>query len=169
MINRTELQDLIEKALVEMFEREYRYKGDLFATAEEWERIQAEPLEYSDLVKGMDAGELLRQIMLKYITEVEAEREQAESNRQFAEQRERAQEAKRALAAAIAEFPAEFGLRNHPGRTFRISKSASYVNDAGQPMLYIAVKQNGYWLDFAKGTPAELRAQVITRGSVNEG
>ena len=28
---------------------------------------------------------------------------------------------------AIAEFPAEFGLRGFPGRVFSISRSASYV------------------------------------------
>jgi hypothetical protein len=152
MIRDKQFLEVLGEALLEMFEREYRYRGDLFATEEEWARIQAEPLEYSDLVKGMDAGELLRQILTEKFNQEEAERERAIEPPLKREQQ---------LAAAIAEFPAEFGLRAFPGRVFRISKSASYVNDAGQPVLYAALKADAHWQDFAKVTPAELRSQVV--------
>jgi hypothetical protein len=68
------------------------------------------------------------------------------------------------IDAAIARFPATFGLRGFPGLTFRLCPSASYM--AGpvfaptHVMLYTQVERDGEWCDFAKGTEAELRAQV---------
>jgi hypothetical protein len=68
------------------------------------------------------------------------------------------------IDAAIARFPATFGLRGFPGETFRLSPDASYM--AGpcmaptHVMLYTQRLHNGEWLDFAKGTEEELRAQV---------
>lgn len=66
-----------------------------------------------------------------------------------------------AIVNAAAEFPETFGLRAFPGEKFRVSISASYVSD-GQVMLYTDVwsRARGEWQSFAKGTPAELRAQI---------
>jgi hypothetical protein len=153
MINESELRKLLGKALLEMFEREYACHGKRFATEEEMQNIRAEPLEYGAMAWNMKAGQLLRHILEKHAEEHQA--------RKYAERRKRDEEGKRALAAAIAEFPAEFGLRAFPGRVFRISKSASYVNDAGELVLYAALKADAYWQDFAKVTPAELRSQVV--------
>lgn len=66
------------------------------------------------------------------------------------------------VTSAIARFPTTFGLRAHEG-TFRISPDSSYVNDRGVVMLYTQREANGRWLDFAKGTESELRAQIINR------
>lgn len=73
---------------------------------------------------------------------------------------------------AIARFPYTFGLRAFPGDVFRISASASYFTGPGECggtlMLYTQRLRNephkGHggddWVDFAKGTEAELRAQM---------
>jgi hypothetical protein len=73
------------------------------------------------------------------------------------------------VAQAIAEFPAEFGLRSEPGKVFSISSSASYVSDAGGERhveLYVYVKSDKLapertWSAWAKGTASELRRQII--------
>jgi hypothetical protein len=54
-------------------------------------------------------------------------------------------------AEAIAQFPETFHLAAYDG-VFRISPSASYVNDAGVVMLYTQIFINGKWSDFCKGT-----------------
>lgn len=85
------------------------------------------------------------------------------------------------IAEAIAAFPKEFGLRAFPGDTFRIEEGACYWDcgiiggepdhDPG-PMLYTYIKRNPDkpmpafpverdWLSFSKGTPAELRREVV--------
>ncbi len=64
------------------------------------------------------------------------------------------------LDAAIAKFPPTFGLRGFPGETFRVSRDSSYVS-GGSVMLYTEILRGGIWLDFAKGTPAELRSQIV--------
>jgi hypothetical protein len=68
--------------------------------------------------------------------------------------------AEAAIDAAAAEFPGEFKLRAFK-ETFRISRSESYVSQ-GQVILYVA-KQNsaGEWWGMVKGTPAELRRQIV--------
>lgn len=64
------------------------------------------------------------------------------------------------IADVIATFPATFGLRGHPG-VFRISEGDSYVTD-GRVMLYTHREQpDGSWKAFAKGSPEELREQVV--------
>lgn len=74
-----------------------------------------------------------------------------------------------AKKAIIATFPAEFGLRDYPGEKFRIGFRESYYNGAAMAsietrtlMLYTQrwVESRQEWLDFAKGTESELRAQV---------
>lgn len=70
------------------------------------------------------------------------------------------EEGRRLIAEAIATFPETFKLRAYPGFTFRISASSSYVNDSGKVQLYTQILSGGKWLDFAKGTIAELRAEV---------
>lgn len=62
---------------------------------------------------------------------------------------------------AISIFPRTFRLRGHPGRVFEISRGASYLNDAGQVMLYVYVQDGSGWQAFAKGTVAELMAAVL--------
>jgi hypothetical protein len=65
------------------------------------------------------------------------------------------------INAAIAQFPATFGLRAYPGETFRIGIAQSYINDAGEIMLYTQRQTAGEWLDFAKGTAHELRLELV--------
>lgn len=64
------------------------------------------------------------------------------------------------IEAAAAEFPETFGLKAFPGKVFRISLAASYVS-GGQVLLYTAIQDGDRWESFAKGTPAELRAQIV--------
>lgn len=66
------------------------------------------------------------------------------------------------IRAAIARFPATFGLRGFPGDVFRLSPTASYINDSGRVTLYTQRKNGNQWLDFAKGTEPELRREVIS-------
>ena len=65
---------------------------------------------------------------------------------------------------AIAQFPKEFGLRNFPGETFKISPFHSYLSDYPAPgtvYLYTYRRVGETWEAFAKGTPAELACEVI--------
>lgn len=62
---------------------------------------------------------------------------------------------------AIGRFPITFGLRGFPGETFRLSPTASYVDDA-RVVLYAQRKDGDRWLDFAKGSEAELRREVVS-------
>lgn len=67
-----------------------------------------------------------------------------------------------AITKAAAKFPAEFGLYAYPGKTFRVDLGSSYMSQ-GQVVLYTEIKMpDGTWLDFAKGTPDELAAEVTT-------
>ena len=66
-----------------------------------------------------------------------------------------------AITSVIARFPTQFGLRAFPGDRFRISRRSSFVDDSGHVKLYTQRLVNGEWLDFAKGTEAELRKQVV--------
>jgi len=62
---------------------------------------------------------------------------------------------------AISEFPSVFGLRANPGRLFRISRENSFVSQ-GQVFLYTQIQNSdGSWNDFAKGSPNELRSQML--------
>ena len=63
------------------------------------------------------------------------------------------------IDGAISQFPATFSLRAFPGKTFRLSRESSYVN-GDQVILYTQVQKGDRWLDFAKGTVSELKAQV---------
>lgn len=67
---------------------------------------------------------------------------------------------KREIAEAAASFPAEFGLRAFAGDTFRISLRSSYVSQ-GKVMLYTERKTADGWQSFAKGTRAELMAEIV--------
>jgi len=73
------------------------------------------------------------------------------------------------LKEAIARFPKYFGLRGWPDRVFRIGVRESFIDDSGNPKLYtrILMPENlsdlseGYrWVDFAKGTEAELAYEL---------
>lgn len=68
------------------------------------------------------------------------------------------------LDATIATFPTTFGLRGFPGDTFRISRGSSYFSTmvSEVPTLYTERRlADGTWSDFAKGTPSELRRQIV--------
>ena len=65
------------------------------------------------------------------------------------------------IRAAIARFPATFGLRGFPGDVFRISPTASYVS-GGRVLLYTQRKDGNQWLDFSKGGESELRREVTS-------
>lgn len=68
-------------------------------------------------------------------------------------------EANAAIEAAIAKFPATFGLQAYKG-TFRISRRSSFVC-GGQVFLYTEAERNGEWSDFVKGTPEELKRAIV--------
>jgi len=57
---------VLEAAIVEVLHPRREIQGDAFATAEEWARIEAEPMEHSDLLADMDALDLLRAILAQY-------------------------------------------------------------------------------------------------------
>jgi hypothetical protein len=70
------------------------------------------------------------------------------------------QEEQEQLAEAISKFPSTFGLREFPGKSFRISPESSFVSD-GKLMIYTQILRDGTWLDFAKEEQGELRRQII--------
>jgi len=69
------------------------------------------------------------------------------------------------IAAEIYKFPATFGLSGFPRYLFRISRDASYIPNRAKPeevMLYTQIQTGpDRWSDFAKGTPSELRREMI--------
>ena len=67
-----------------------------------------------------------------------------------------------AIGKAMAQLPDAFGLRGFPGKTFRVSRLASYVNGDAVVMLYTQIRDGDRWLDFAKGTASELRREVTS-------
>ena len=82
----------------------------------------------------------------------------------------------KAIKEVIATFPATFGLRAFPGDRFRIGERQSYFGGAGNNTMMLYTQRlkttqvkNGpskgqyqdEWVDFAKGTPEELRRQVV--------
>lgn len=69
-------------------------------------------------------------------------------------------EEERAVAEAVKQFPAEFGLRGHPGKRFFISRLSSYYYSDGV-MLYVYVKTEGDPMAFCKGTPEELAIEFV--------
>lgn len=64
------------------------------------------------------------------------------------------------IETAAARFPATFGLRGFPGKTFRISKESSFMRDA-TAVLYTQIQTPSGWYDFAKGTADELSREVV--------
>jgi hypothetical protein len=69
-------------------------------------------------------------------------------------------------AEIASTFPASFGLRGFPGRTFRIAVRSSYwkASDSlaeSNFVLYTeALNPDGTWTDWAKGSPAEIRREM---------
>lgn len=60
----------------------------------------------------------------------------------------------------IKRFPSTFGMRAFPGKIFKINRFNSYI--AGDKiMLYTDIKLNGGWGAFAKGTPEELKREIV--------
>jgi hypothetical protein len=72
------------------------------------------------------------------------------------------------VAAAIQQFPQEFGLRAFPGDRFRLSQSSSYVNDSGVVTLYTERWNDRLqtWQSFAKGSAGELRRELVNKTAV---
>lgn len=71
-------------------------------------------------------------------------------------------ETEKMVREAKAQFPEQFTMLGNRDKVFRISLAHSYVNDAGEVMLYTEVKSNkGEWLSYAKGTAAELNQYVM--------
>ena len=76
-------------------------------------------------------------------------------------------EDKATVAATVASFPAQFKLRGHSG-IFRVSTQSSYMTSGGRVMVYTERKDDrGEWRDFVKGTPEELRGQIVSSGLGN--
>ena len=80
------------------------------------------------------------------------------------------------IRGEIAKFPAEFGLRAFPGKRFCFCEGDSYLtqapsaegaapDDYAAPVVYLYTHifdaERGEWLAFSKGTPAELRREVV--------
>jgi hypothetical protein len=65
------------------------------------------------------------------------------------------------IAQAIAAFPPTFGMRSRPGRVFRFSPVASFVNGTETWLVAQARQPNGAWQDATRGTVDEFRAQVV--------
>ena len=74
------------------------------------------------------------------------------------------------VANEVDKFPLVFGMRAWPGDTFRLSPGASYWspgfdNECGKQdpgvILYTQIKDGDEWHDFAKGTPEELRREIV--------
>lgn len=68
------------------------------------------------------------------------------------------------IAEVSATFPATFGLRGCPDCVFRILQRDSYVTNDGEVMLYTQImdsEANNQWFDWSKGTPDELRRQIV--------
>ena len=74
---------------------------------------------------------------------------------------------------AIAEFPAEFSLRAFQDGRFRLSVEKSYVSGGDIVLVtqrYFEANESSYmpintagWLDFASGSPCELRREYVER------
>ena len=68
------------------------------------------------------------------------------------------------IQAIIATFPETFGLRAFPGKVFKIVESQSFISE-GVMQLYtyvnVADRIPARWQAFSKGTPSELRAEVV--------
>lgn len=60
-----------------------------------------------------------------------------------------------------ADFPPTFGLRGFPGDTFRVGLDACFVGDSGQMVLYTRRWNGVAWVDFAKGSAAEIRREMV--------
>ncbi len=72
------------------------------------------------------------------------------------------------IEAAVATFPVKFGLQAFPGEEFSILPQDSYINDAGQVVLYLGrwcrpavAGCSGHCLAFSKSTVPELRAAIV--------
>jgi hypothetical protein len=61
-----EFRAILSEAVLMLLEREFHHKGDIFATEHEMESIRNEPMEYSDLLSGLDA-----KLLLGYIFEAD--------------------------------------------------------------------------------------------------
>jgi DNA repair protein RadC len=61
---------------------------------------------------------------------------------------------------AADTFPDEFGMREFPGKRFRINRRNSYISDSGVT-LYTETWNGDRWVDFAKGSPEELHREVV--------
>lgn len=71
---------------------------------------------------------------------------------------------KKLVEAAVAKFPAEFGLRNFPGQKFRVNDRASYFSGFGQfgeVQVVLQVFARGQWIDFTRDSERAVLGQVV--------
>ena len=63
---------------------------------------------------------------------------------------------------AILKFPGEFRLRAYPAYRFRLSdRLRHFVDHNGDVQLVVdAMQPNGEWLNFSRGTVAEIAREV---------
>ena len=66
-----------------------------------------------------------------------------------------------AIVVAASPFPRVFGLRGYPNDLFRVSLGSSFTGD-GRVTLFTQRfdRLSGVWNDFAKGSAAELEAEI---------
>lgn len=72
------------------------------------------------------------------------------------------------IKAAVAKFPAEFGLRAFPGDRFRLDSKSSYFS-AGRLVLYTMVWRecpfsgisDSRWLSFSSCSERELNSEIV--------
>jgi hypothetical protein len=69
----------------------------------------------------------------------------------------------RLVREAVASFPAVFKLRAFPNDLFQVHPGESYWSElnGGEVLVYTFVLRETGWTAFAKGTPAELRGQLV--------
>jgi hypothetical protein len=65
------------------------------------------------------------------------------------------------LEDIVALFPPTFGLRGFPGRTFRINRSACWMEPGRPAQLVVEVQRGDAWVSWGKGTAVELDREVV--------
>jgi hypothetical protein len=75
------------------------------------------------------------------------------------------QEDQELIKHEAGKFPPEFGLRAFPRDKFKILLGDSYMSE-GRVILYVGINGDrpDEWQAFCKGSPSELRTQVISLG-----
>jgi hypothetical protein len=69
----------------------------------------------------------------------------------------------KAVADAVAKFPAEFGLTAFPSKTFRIDPRSSYFSLSKGVQVVVQVKNEGEWMDFTRDDADAVQRQVVEK------